>query len=272
MLLAVDVGNSNTSLGVFADEDEPRLVCELRLSTGRNWTRDELGVLLHQALGLHEISLSSIRDAAVACVVPPVQGPLIEALRSYAEVEPLVVGPGVKTGIPVLYDPPQDVGADRIVSAIAAHERHGRAGEQKRPVIVVDFGTATTFDVVSAKPEYLGGVIAPGIGISADALFARASKLPRVDVAQPPRVVGRNTVHAMQSGLFYGSVGLVEGMIARISEELARGKHGAPAVVATGGHAGAIAAQTDRIDAVDDTLMLRGLWSIFARNRGPRTS
>lgn len=180
MLLAVDVGNSHTSLGVF---EGSKLHSELQLSTRRNWTRDELAVAISQVLGLQGLGFQDVDAAAVACVVPPVLSPLSSALQHYASVTPLVVGPGVKTGMPVRYDPPQDVGADRIVSAVAAYERYAR--ESGVGVIVVDFGTATTFDVVSPKPEYRGGVIAPGVGISADALFARAAKLPRVDVARP---------------------------------------------------------------------------------------
>lgn len=258
MLLAVDVGNSHTTVGVFEEEV---LRCELRLATRRGWTRDELAVGLRQALGLAELDFSVLDRAIVACVVPPVLGPLQQALVRYVGVEPLVVGPGVRTGMPIRYDPPQDVGADRIVTAVAAHERHGTC-DGSHGMVVVDFGTATTFDVVSPKPEYLGGVIAPGIGIAADALFARAAKLPRVDISRPDRVVGRNTVGAIQSGLVYGYIGLVEGLIGRIREEMAWPCR----VVATGGFAPIVAERSDAIDVVDDALVLEGLRLIHVRN------
>ena len=262
MLLAVDVGNSNTSLGVF---EGAQLRCELHLSTRRNWTRDELAVAIQQVLGLQGLDFSKIDSAAVACVVPPVLGPLHAALEQYTNVEPLVVGPGVKTGMPVRYDPPQDVGADRVVSAVAAHERYAKSAS--KGVIVVDFGTATTFDVVSPKPEYLGGVIAPGVGISADALFARAAKLPRVDIVRPAQVVGKSTVGSIQSGLVFGYASMVEGMLRRIDDELDWDS----IVVGTGGFARTAAREVAEIEHVDDTLMLEGLRLIHERNRGKPT-
>lgn len=258
MLLAVDVGNTQTSIGVF---DGDQLRCESRCSTRRDWTRDEAAVTITGLLRLHGIELSEIKHSVVACVVPPALRPLVQALRQYVGGEPVVVGPGVKTGMPIRYEPPQDVGADRIVTAVAAFRRYGE--HDKRGVIVVDFGTATTFDVVSPRMEYLGGAISPGIGISADALFSRASKLPRVSVSRPEKVVGRNTVGAMQSGLFYGYVGLVEGMIRRILAEVGW----QAAVVATGGFASTLAPETDAIDAADDALMLEGLRLIFDKNQ-----
>jgi type III pantothenate kinase len=258
VLLTVDVGNSHTTLGVFAGAE---LRCELRLSTRPGWTRDEIAVDLRQALILHELSFSDLADAIVASVVPPALPALVEALHRYASIEPLVVGPGVKTGMPIRYDPPQDVGADRIVTAVAAHARHQQDPEQG--LVVVDFGTATTFDVVSPRPEYLGGAIAPGIGISADALFARAAKLPRVDAAKPASVIGRNTVAAIQSGLVYGYIGLVEGIIVRMKAEL----DWPTRVVATGGFAALVARESSAIDVVDDTLVLEGLRLIYGRNR-----
>lgn len=263
MLLALDVGNTNTTIGVFEGDN---LRCELRLETRRNWTRDEVAILLERALALQGFGFAAISAAVVACVVPSALGPLIEGLERYVQVEVLVVGPGIETGMPVLYDPPKDVGADRIVAALAAHEFHARSPSGgSGAVIVVDFGTATTFDVVSPKPEYLGGVIAPGVGISADALFQRAAKLPRVDVAKPESVIGRNTVSAIQSGLFYGYVGLVEGVLRRL-----RGAIEWPArVIATGGLARKVAPETDAIDVVDDNLMLEGLRLIWQRNRKP---
>ncbi|WP_106394484.1 type III pantothenate kinase [Enhygromyxa salina] len=266
MLLAVDVGNSNTSIGVFEGD---RMCCELRLATHRDWTRDEFAIKLERALALQGLCFEGIHDGVLASVVPPVTEPIVAALARYVGVEALVVGPGLDTGMPVLYEPPRDVGADRIVAAIAAHERYatpadGSAGAATVGIIIVDFGTATTFDVVSPTPEYLGGVISPGVGISADALFKRAAKLPRVDVAKPAAVIGRNTVTAIQSGLFYGYVGLVEGMLGRIRGELPWTAR----VVATGGLARKIAPETAAIDVVDDNLMLDGLRLLHRRNRG----
>jgi type III pantothenate kinase len=263
MLLAIDVGNSNSSIGVFEGET---LRCELRLSTHRDWTRDEFAIKLERALALQNMGFEGIHAAVLASVVPPVTEPIVAALARYVGVEALVVTPALDTGMPVLYDPPQDVGADRIVAAIAAHERYARIepGASASAIIIVDFGTATTFDVVSPTPEYLGGVIAPGVGISADALFRRAAKLPRVDVAKPACVVGRNTVGAIQSGLFYGYVGLVEGLLTRIRGELSWEAR----VIATGGLARKVAHETASIDVVDDNLMLEGLRLLHLRKRG----
>lgn len=266
MLLAIDVGNTNTSLGVFApgQGDALSLVCELRLGTRRNWTRDEVAVSIRQALALADLGFSDITDAVVACVVPPAMEPLVAGLQHYVGIAPLVVGPGVRTGMPIRYDPPQDVGADRIVTAVAAHHRYGAKGDDSpHGLVVVDFGTATTFDVVSPKPEYLGGVIAPGIGISSDALFARAAKLPRVEVVRPPRVVGRTTVTALQSGLVFGYVGLVEGVIARLRDEL----DWPVRVIATGGFAPILERESTCIDITDDALVLEGLRQIHEMNR-----
>jgi type III pantothenate kinase len=263
VLLALDVGNSNTTIGVFVGD---QLRGEYRVGTRTGWTRDEVAGTLRSVLALAAIDFEDVDAAVLASVVPPVESEIVEALRTYMDVDPLIVGPGVKTGMPVRYDPPKDVGADRIVAAVAAHARYAPDPENgknaKRPVVVVDFGTATTFDVVSAKPEYLGGAIAPGIGISADALFTRAAKLPRVTLKRPASVVGRNTVHAIQSGLLYGYVALVEGMLARIGSELGA----APFTVATGGLAATVAEATDRIHAFDDSLMLDGLRLIYQRN------
>ncbi len=269
MLLAVDVGNSNTSIGVFEGET---LRCELRLATRRDWTRDEFAIKLERALALQGFGFAAVRAGVLASVVPPVEAPIREALERYVGIDTLVVGPEVETGMPVLYEPAKDVGADRIVAAIAAHRKYALAGastqaapQDKAAIIIVDFGTATTFDVVSPTPEYLGGIIAPGVGISADALFHRAAKLPRVDVVKPPKVVGRNTVDAIQSGLFWGYVGLVEGMLRRIRAEIPWDAR----VIATGGLARKIAPETDTIDAVDDNLMLDGLRLLYELNRSP---
>jgi type III pantothenate kinase len=260
MLLAVDVGNSNTSIGVFEGET---LRCELRLSTRRDWTRDEFAIKLERALALQGLDFASIRHGVLACVVPPVERPIRAALERYIGFDPLVVGPNLETGMPVRYEPPQDVGADRIVAAIAAHRRYADHDNKRMALIIIDFGTATTFDVVSPTPEYLGGVIAPGVGISADALFRHAAKLPRVDVVKPASVVGRNTVNAIRSGLFYGYVGVVEGVLRRIRAEI----EWEARVIATGGLARKVAHETDAVDVVDDNLMLDGLRIVYELNR-----
>ncbi len=257
MLLAIDVGNSNTSVGVF---DGETLKCELRLSTHRSATRDEIAMSLERALALSGLQFSDLEAAVMACVVPPVLGPWRQALSHYVGMEAMVVEPGIRTGMPIRYDPPQDVGADRIVAAVAAHHRYGK--DDQHGIIVVDFGTATTFDVVSPRPEYLGGIIAPGIGISADALFARAAKLPRVDITRPDAVIGRNTGAAIQSGLVYGYISLVEGLLSRIRNELDWPSR----VVGTGGFAATVARDSDCIEFVDDALVLYGLRLIHERN------
>ncbi len=259
VLVAVDVGNSHTTVGVFDDADA--LLGEIRLETRRGWTRDEFAIALRQGLSLKGLSLSHIDDAVLACVVPPAQPVIEQALSTYVGIQPLVIGPGVKTGMPIRYEPAQDVGADRIVTAVAAHHRHATP---EHGIVVVDFGTATTFDVVSPRPEYLGGAIAPGVGISADALFSRAAKLPRVEAARPATVVGTNTVAAIQSGLVYGYVGLVEGIISRIRDEVAWPVR----VVATGGFARMVSETSTALDVVDDALVLEGLRLIYFKNRG----
>ena len=201
MLLVVDVGNTNTVLGLFAGET---LRHHFRLATRREATSDEIGDAALSLLERHGVKPGDVTGAILASVVPPVNRATLEALKRYLGVTPLVVGPGLKTGMPILTDQPAEVGADRIVNAVAAFAKH------KVPLIVVDFGTATTFDAVNAKGEYLGGAIAPGIDVSMDALFVRAAKLPRIEITEPQRVIGRNTVTALQAGLFYGYVGLVD--------------------------------------------------------------
>ncbi|MEE9384552.1 MAG: type III pantothenate kinase [Nannocystaceae bacterium] len=259
MLLAVDVGNSNTSLGVFDGEN---LRCQLSTCTRREWTRDQLAAEFVGLLRLVDLRFDDLDEAVIACVVPPSLRPLCEALETYAGITPLTLGPGVKTGMPVRCDPPQDVGTDRIVAAVAAHALHRLPDGPAHGMVVVDFGTATTFDVVSPRPEYLGGVIAPGVGISADALFSRAAKLPRVEVTRPKRVVGTTTVGALHSGLVYGYVGLVEGIVRRIRDEVAWPVR----VVGTGGFAHRVVEDSDVIDVHDPTLMLHGLQLIYKRN------
>jgi type III pantothenate kinase len=251
-LLAIDVGNTNTTLGVYRGE---RLVADWRIETNERRTADEYAVLLRQLCAGAGLEAAEIGHGIVASVVPPALRAL-EGLCRRLGAELMVVGPGIRTGMPILYESPREVGADRIVNAVAAFERLASG------CIVVDFGTATTWDLVSAKGEYLGGVIAPGIGISAEALYTHASKLPRVDVCRPSRVIGRNTEASMQAGLYYGYAAMVDGVVKAIRREIdfeAR-------CIATGGLAALIAEQARTIEDTDELLTLRGLKVLFDRN------
>jgi type III pantothenate kinase len=254
VLLTIDVGNTNTVLGLH---DGETLSGHWRLTTRREQTSDEYGIFVRNLFAQSSVDPKSIEGVAVASVVPPLTPVIASLARRYLGVEPLVVEPGVKTGMPILYEPPGDVGADRIVNGVAAYHIYGG------PVIVVDFGTATTFDVVTKRGEYIGGVICPGIGISADALFQRAARLPRVDVRRPDHVIGKSTVASMQSGLFFGYAEMVEGVIRRIRAELDQ----AARVVATGGLAETLAVEIPAIEKVEPTLTLTGLRLIYERNR-----
>ena len=254
MLLAVDIGNTNVVFGLY---DGTTLTRTFRVSTVRTRTADEYGVLLHQMMTLHGLPPGRVEAAIVASVVPPLTDVMSDAIRHAFAREPLVVGPGVKTGISVLYDNPRDVGADRIVNAVAAFERFRAA------VIVVDFGTATTFDCVSAKAEYLGGIIVPGIMVSLDGLLGSTAKLIPVEIAEAPRVVGQNTAHAIQSGIVNGYASLVAGLIEKIVAELGFECQ----VIATGGLAPLIAKHTKALELVDENLTLEGLRIIFDKNR-----
>jgi type III pantothenate kinase len=256
LLLTIDAGNTNTVLGVHEGET---LVASWRLTTRREQTADEYGILVRNLFSSSDLDPARISGVALASVVPPLTSVLVALSRQYLGHDPLVIEPGVKTGMPILYEPPGDVGADRIVNGVAAFAAYGG------PVIVVDFGTATTFDVVTKKGEYIGGVICPGIGISADALFQRAARLPRVDVRDPGRVIGRSTVTSIQSGLYFGYAAMCEGIIARIRAELGE----KAAAVGTGGLAETLAAEIPSITAVDPVLTLTGLRLIWERNKVP---
>jgi type III pantothenate kinase len=268
MLLAIDVGNTNTVLGLYrftasvapltafqASAEPPTLIANWRITTHRDTTVDEFGVLFRNLFALRGFEISDVHGIAVSSVVPPLDSILREVAERYFSVKPLFIEPGTRTGIPILTDNPAEVGADRIVNCVAAFDRfHG-------PAIVVDFGTATTFDVISAKGEYLGGAIAPGLGISADALFARAARLPRVDIKKPAKIIGTNTVDHLQIGLYYGYIGLVDGILARMIAELGPGTK----TIATGGLAPLIAGGSKYIGEVDELLTLTGLRILYQR-------
>jgi len=253
MLLCIDIGNSNITIGCYQDKT---LGARWRLATAHERMPDEYGMQLLGFMHHDNIEPAQITGVALASVVPPLTGKWIEVCQRYLHCDPLVISTDIKTGIENRYDDPEAVGADRIVDAAAAYRLYGG------PICIVDFGTATTFDAISGNGEYLGGAIAPGIGISADALFRRAAKLPKVDVARPPTAIGRNTVQSMQSGLFFGYVGLVEGMVARFKAELGADT----TVVATGGLAEVIANETTVIDAIAPWLTLDGLQMIYEMN------
>src|SRR5437868_14938797 len=254
MLLVIDVGNTNTSLGVYEGE---HLVTHWRLTTARARTVDEYGVHARNLFALTGLDFQAITAVAIASVVPPLNFTLKRMAEVYFHRTPLFIDHTTDTGMPIRYQPPSDVGADRIVDAVAAIRKYGA------PCIVVDFGTATTFDAINATGEYLGGVITPGITISSDALFERAAKLPRVEIKRPQKVIGSATVEAMQSGLYYGYVGLVDGILQRMIDELG----GSPRVIATGGLAPLIAKGSRYVEIVDETLTLEGLRLVYERQR-----
>lgn len=254
MLLVIDVGNTNTSLGVY---EESELIAHWRLATARNRTVDEYGLQARNLFELAGLDFKTITAIAIASVVPPLNYTLKQMAEVYFHLSPLFVGDTTEIGLKVLYEPPSDVGADRLVDAVAAIEKYGA------PCIIVDFGTATTFNAINPEGEYLGGVITPGIMISADALFERTAKLPRVDIKRPTTVIGSSTIAAMQSGLYYGYVGLVDGVLRKMLAELG----GSPRVIATGGLAPLIATGSELIELVDDTLTLEGLRLVYERSK-----
>ena len=255
MLLVFDIGNTNMVLGVYKDKE---LLCNFRIGTDKSKTSDEYGVIIRQLFDYEGISLKNIEDVIISSVVPEVMHSLENFSFKYCAKEPIIVGPGVKTGINIKYENPQQVGADRIVNAVAGYEKYGG------PLILIDFGTATTFCAVSQKGEYLGGAISPGIKISSEALFQRASKLHKVEIAKPKGAIGKNTTWAMQSGIVFGYAGLVDNIVSMMKEELGSDYVN---VVATGGLAPLICAETKTVKIVDKFLTLEGLRIIYERNR-----
>lgn len=254
MLLTIDIGNTNIKLGVFEGD---QLRAHWRVATERHRLADEYAVVITSLFELAGMELRAIAGCAISCVVPPLTSQFHALCRQYIGVDPVIIGPGVATGLRYLIDTPDQLGADRIANSLAAYRAHGG------PVIAIAFGTATAFDVITAAGEYVGGAIAPGIGISADALFRLAARLYQVELVRPPTVIGKNTVHYMQSGLLFGYAGLIEGLVRRMQSEL-----GSPcAVIATGGLADVIAGETDAITVVEPNLTLDGLRLIYAMNR-----
>lgn len=254
MLLVFDVGNTNMVLGIYQGD---KLIKNWRLSTDRSQTVDEYGMKICNLFVYSGLNYREVKDIVISSVVPPIMPTLEDMAREYFNVEPLIIGPGVKTGMPLYYDNPREIGADRIVNAVAGYELYGG------PLIIVDFGTATTFCLISAKGEYLGGCITAGIGISTEALFQRAAKLPRIELVKPKSIIGRNTVNSMQAGLIYGYIGQVDGIVKRMKAEIKEETY----VVATGGMAELIGADSETIDKIDQLLTLEGLRIIHDRNK-----
>ncbi|MFZ3591047.1 type III pantothenate kinase [Bacillus sp. DJP31] len=254
MIFVLDVGNTNTVLGVF---DKEKLKYHWRFETNRNKTEDEYGMLIKSLL-LHEgITFSDITGIIISSVVPPIMFPLERMCQKYFHLNALIVGPGIKTGLNIKYENPREVGADRIVNAVAGIAQYGS------PLIIVDFGTATTYCYINEEKQYMGGAIAPGINISTEALYSKAAKLPRIEIARPETIVGKNTVSAMQAGIVYGYVGQVEGIVTRMKQESGTN----PKVIATGGLASLISNESTVIDIIDPFLTLKGLYMIYLRNQ-----
>jgi type III pantothenate kinase len=254
LIFVFDVGNTNIVLGVYDGEE---LKHHWRIETNRNKTEDEYGMIVKSLFEHVNLSFSNIDGIIISSVVPPIMFALERMCQKYFQHKPLVVGPGIKTGLNIKYENPREVGADRIVNAVAAIHEHGG------PLIIVDFGTATTYCYINADKQYMGGAIAPGVNISTEALYSKAAKLPRIEIARPEHIVGKNTVAAMQSGIVYGYVGQVEGIVKRMKDQSDEN----PLVIATGGLANLIAQESNMIDIVDPFLTLKGLQLIYKRNR-----
>jgi len=254
LLLVIDVGNSNIVIGIYQNV---KLIKDWRISTDKSKTTDEYGIIVHDLFRLAGIDFAAVKDLIISSVVPTLTGVLEKLSSSYFGLKPYIVGPGIKTGMPIHYDNPKEVGADRIVNAVAAFDKF------KASLIIVDFGTATTFDYVNRKGEYCGGAIAPGLVVSTEALFQKASKLPRVEIVRPPVVIAKNTVNSMQAGIFYGYVGLVDGIVTRMKAE----SRDNPRVIATGGLASLIAPESKMVDSVEEFLTLEGLRILYERNK-----
>lgn len=253
MLLAIDIGNTNIVIGVFSGE---RLRTHWRLVTAAAKTEDEYGIVIHNLYRASNLDPAETDGVIISCVVPPMINTMERLCSTYFHLTPLIVGPGLKTGMPIRYDNPKEVGADRIVNAIAAYEKH------KQSLIVVDFGTATTFDYISSQGEYMGGAIAPGIGVSSEALFKAASKLPRIELIKPDSIIGKNTVASIQAGIVFGYISLVDGIVEKMKNQVKSN----PLVVATGGLAEFIAEESRFIDKVDSLLTLKGLQILYEKN------
>ncbi len=254
MLLVFDIGNSNIVVGLFSKD---KLTADWRLATDRQKTADEFGILLQNLFSFQDIPMEQVRAAVISSVVPPLTHSIADAVQKYFKVIPLVVGPGMKTGLSIKYESPREVGADRVVNAVAGIQIYGP------PLIIVDFGTATTFCAIAEQGDWIGGSIAPGLGISSEALFQRTAKLPRVEITRPRNVIGKNTVSSIQSGLYFGYIGLVESIVSRMKTEMGCN----PKVVATGGLAELIAGESKLIDVINSNLTLEGLRYIYELNK-----